>query len=148
MRMVLYLVILGLLFLAPLERADIAKLLPIEAVAVYVENGEVVLETDTQDRGRGTDVANALQVLKDTTPAVVYLDTAEFLLVSKDAVGYVEQLNNYLKPSVKVCICEASGRVKEAVKYLEVHGNLPKLRDWNEQNISMLKNKEKSEKTS
>lgn len=148
MRMVLYLVILGLLFLAPLERADIAKLLPIEAVAVYVENGEVVLETDTQNRGRGTDVANALQVLKDTTPAVVYLDTAEFLLVSKDAVGYVEQLNNYLKPSVKVCICETSGRVKEAVKYLEVHGNLPKLRDWNEQNISMLKNKEKSEKTS
>lgn len=148
MRRVLYLVILGLLFFVPLERVDIAKLLPVEAVAVYVENGEVVLETDTQDQGRGTDAADALQKLKDTTPAVVYLDTAEFLLVSKDAVGYVEQLRNFLKPSVKVCICEASGRVKEAVKYLEVHGNLPKLRDWSEQNISMLKNKEKSEKTS
>lgn len=148
MRKVLYAVILALLFLAPLERADVAKLLPIEAVALYVEDGVVVLETDTENVGRGATVAEALGNLKEMTPAVVYLDTAEFLLVSEDAATYVEEMKNILKPSVKVCVCQASGRVKEAVKYLEVHRKLPKLSDWKEENMSMLKNKEKSEKSS
>ena len=130
MRRLLYVVILGLLFLAPLERVDVAKLLPIPAVAVYMNDGAVVLETDTQDKGRGDSVSNALEDLKKATPEVVYLDTAEFLLVSEDAVTCVEELKNYLKPSVKVCVCAAEGRVKDAAKYLDVHGNLPKLRDW------------------
>ncbi len=132
MRKLLYIVILGLLFLAPLERMDVAKLLPIQAVAVYMNDGAVVLETDTEDKGRGDSVSNALEDLKKATPAVVYLDTAEFLLVSEDAVTCVEELKNYLKPSVKVCVCAAAGRVKDVAKYLDVHGNLPKLRDWKE----------------
>lgn len=131
MRRILYVVILGLLFLAPCERMDVAKLLPIEAVAVYMEEGSVVLETDTEDKGRGGNAKEALQNLKDITPAVVYLDTAEYLLVSEEAANCVEELRSFLKPSVKVCVCEASGRVKTAAKYLEVHGNLPKLKDWN-----------------
>lgn len=133
MRRILYIVIVGMLFFAPLERADVAKLLPIQAVAVYVEDGAVVLETDTQNTGRGDSVAGAFEDLKKTTPAVVYLDTAEFLLVSENAASYVEELKNYLKPSVKVCVCDAAGQVKDAAKYLDVHGNLPKLRDWNQE---------------
>ena len=131
MRRVLYGLILAALFFAPCTRMDVAKLLPIEAVAVYAENGDVVLETDTENRGRGADAEAALQNLKDITPAVVYLDTAEYLLVSEDAVRYVEQLRAYLKPSVKVCICEVSGRVKTMAKYVEIHGKTTKLRDWN-----------------
>lgn len=131
MRIVLYIVILGLLFLAPLERVDVAKLLPIEAVAVYMEDGAVVLETDTENKGSGETVTQALDALKTNTPAVVYLDTAEFLLVSEDAVRWVDELRLFLKPTVKVCVCEVAGQVKNTAKYLEVHGNLPKLRDWN-----------------
>ena len=131
MRRLLYAVILGLLFLAPCERMDVAKLLPIEAVAVYMEKGSVILETDTENKGRGSNATEALQNLKDVTPAVVYLDTAEYLLVSEEAVTCVEELRGFLKPSVKVCVCEAAGRVKTAAKYLEVHEKLPKLRDWN-----------------
>ena len=70
-----------------------------------------------------------LHVLK-TVPAVIYLDTAEYLLVAEDAVSYVDQLRQVLKPTVKVCVCQAAGRVKETVKYLEVHSNLPKLSQW------------------
>ena len=131
MRILLYIVILAMLFLAPLERVDVAKLLPIEAVAVYTEAGAVVLETDSGDKGRGADAHQALQDLINTTPAVVYLDTAEFLLVSEAAVAEVESLRAYLKSSVKVCVCEAAEHVTDAVDYLEVHGNLPRLRDWN-----------------
>lgn len=137
MRVIIYIVILALTFLAPVERVDVASLLPIESVAVYMEGDTVVLETDTEDTGRGETVSQALQDLKDVTPAVVYLDTAEYLLVSENAVSQVDGLREYLKPSVKVCICDAKGRVKDAAKYLSVHGDTVPLRDWkiNEEKI-------------
>ena len=131
MRRIAYVIILVSLFFAPLERLDVAKLLPIQAVAVYMQGDSVVLETDTKNIGRGMNVADALENLKETTPAVVYLDTAEYLLVSPDATDSAVELKNYLKPSVKVCICDGAGRVKEAAKYVEIHGNLTKLRHWN-----------------
>lgn len=130
MRVVMYIVILSLLFLAPLERTDVAKLLPIEAVAVYKENGEVVLETDTKHRGSGDDATKALENLKSVTPAIVYLDTAEFLILAEDTVSEIEGLRMYLKPRVKVCVADGRGRVKDMAKYLEIHGNLPEIKDW------------------
>ena len=132
MRKILYIVILGLLFFAPLERLDVAKLLPVKAVAVYMQNDQVVMETDMAYIGRGDTALSALADLKERTPAVVYLDTAEYLLVDQAAVTQVDLLRQELKPSVKVCLCQAAGRVQETVKYLEIHSNLPKLSQWKE----------------
>lgn len=130
MRKLLYVVILALLFFAPVKRVEVEKLLPIRAVALYTQGQEVVLETDTEHKGTGADALQALASLKENTPAVVYLDTAEYLLVSQSAEGFVEQLGNVLKPSVKVCVCDAAGSVKAVVEYLDVHAELTKLRHW------------------
>lgn len=140
MRKILYGIIIALLFLAPVEGADVAKLLPIEAVAVYVDEGMVVLETDTEDVGRGLTAKEALEDLKKTTSAIVYLDTAKYLLLSGEALREVSELRNWLKPSVKVCVCDAAGKVKASVKYLDVHGNLPKLGDWDEMKYRNVEN--------
>ena len=129
MRKLIYALIIAALCLAPLRRADIAKLRPVQAFAMYLEENDVVLETDTGDLGRGENVLRALEDLKEKTAAVVYLDTADFLLVAENAVSRMGELAQHIKQSVKVCVCEAAGRVKEAAQYLEVHGNLPKLRD-------------------
>ena len=96
MRKILYVAILAALFFAPLERADVAKLLPIQAVAVYADNGQVVLETDAKAQGRGDSAEQALENMKATTSAVVYLDTAEYLLVSEDAAPFAEALRGVL----------------------------------------------------
>ena len=130
MRRILYALILAALFFAPLERVDVTKLLPVRGVAVYMEGEMVVLETDTENKGKGRSVTEALADLKKTTSAAVYLDTAEFLLVSEPAITKMNDLRSILKPSVKVCVCDAAGRVEDAVNYLDIHGNLPKLRDW------------------
>ena len=130
MRMVIYIVLLGLLFFAPVEPADIADLLPVEAVAVYLEGEKVVVETDTGETGRGVDAVRAVMNLKNGTPAVVYLDTAEYLLISEEALGFAQQLRGMLKPSVKVCVCDAKGKVEQTMQHLSVHGNLPELRFW------------------
>lgn len=134
MRKVLYAALLIPLFFVPLNRVNVADLLPIEAVAVYMDGEQVVLETDAENTGAGETVDKALSDLKENTPAVIYLDTAAYLLVAPNAVEQVDSLRPHLKPSVKVCVCEAAGKVKIAVEYLEVHEDLPRLKNWKTEN--------------
>ena len=135
MRKVLYVALLIPLFFVPLNRVNVADLLPIETVAIYRDGDQVVLETDTEHKGVGEDAEKALASLKENTPAVVYLDTAEYLLVAPDAAEEVETLRPHLKATVKVCVCEAPGKVKDAAKYLEIHRDLPTLKTWKKENI-------------
>ena len=81
MRKILYINIIVAVFFAPVDRLDIAKLLPVEAVAVYRENDTVVLKTDTDNTGRGKTVWEALKNLKENAVSVIYLDTADYLLI-------------------------------------------------------------------
>ncbi|MBR3978374.1 MAG: hypothetical protein IKJ94_01975 [Oscillospiraceae bacterium] len=130
MRKLVYAAILGLLFLAPVKRLDVANLQPVQTVAIYTEPGFVVLETDTHNLGRGTSVTEAVANLEENTPGVIYLDTAEYLLVSKDAEAYVDALREYLSPSVKVSLWVAGNEVDIAAKFLAEEDNLPKLKNW------------------
>lgn len=130
MRKVLYAAIVLALFLAPLEKMDIAKLLPVETVSLYTEGGDVVLQTNTENTGRGGSVASALENLKEVTPAVIYLDTAKYLLVDENAIDYVDDLRQHLKQSVEVAVCNAKAMVKEGAKYFASHGGTVQLKDW------------------
>ena len=141
MRMILYIMILCALFLTPVRRLDVAKLEPVQTVALYKDESAIVLETDTDSRGRGVTVDSAHEDLEDKTPGVIYLDTAEYLLVSKDAVGYVDALRKYLHPSVKVSLWDGEGSVKDAAKYLSVRNDLLSLRQW-QNTTGNLKNNE------
>lgn len=121
MKIVLYALIVGLSFLAPVRRLDIAKLEPVEAIALSVEGNMLVLETDGEYTGKGATVAEALQNLRENTPAVIYLDTARYLLMAEDAKAYQEEMAAQLKPSVQIGIYRG-GEVKEEAKYLDAHG--------------------------
>ena len=130
MRIIIYIVLLGLLFLVPVEPANIADLLPVEAVAVYMDGEKVVVETDAGDMGEGVDAIRAVMNLKNKTPAVIYLDTVEYLLIEEAALGFAEQMYGVLRPSVRVCVCDARGEVDRIKELLSVHGNLPEMRIW------------------
>lgn len=129
MKWFLYIVLLMFALYAPVERLDVARLEPVEAVAVTRENGEVVMKTDTGDVGRGASVAEALADMKRNAPSVIYLDTAECLLVAENAGEDVESLGQILKPSVLVGNY-AGGDVGDAAAYIRVHGNGLKLHEW------------------
>jgi len=122
MRKILYAAILIALFFAPVKQVDVGKLLPIRAVAVYTYEERVILETDSGNIGSGATAEMALTDLKKNTPAVVFLDTAEYLLVAPKAEQYGEEILGSFKPAVKVHICNAQGRVDQVAKYLDVHG--------------------------
>lgn len=129
-RIVIYIAVLALLTLAPVKSAEIGKLRPVEVVVVHRQEDMLVLSTDTGDVGSGTDALAALENLKATTPGTIYLDTAEYLLLTEGAEDAVQQLRNVLKKSVRVCMADSVVDLKEAAKFLPVHGNLPRLKYW------------------
>ncbi len=121
MRKVLYALILAALFFAPVERLDIAKLEPVQTVALSVEGDAFVLQTDTRDMGRGATVEAALQDLKENTAGVIYLDTAQYLLVTKEAESATDTLRKYLRNTVVVSLWDGAGDIEQAARYLSVH---------------------------
>ena len=120
MKLALYILIIGLSLFAPVKRLDVAKLQPVEAIAISVQQDLIVLETDAESVGKGKTVEAALQNLKDNTAAVIYLDTAKYLLAGEGTENHIPELKTYLKPSVKEGKYNG-GKVKEEAKYLDAH---------------------------
>lgn len=130
MRRVIYVLLSAILLFIPLKRVNVADLLPVETLAVYMEDGLVALETDTAHKGVGKTVEEALAALKEDTTPMIYLDTAKYLLVSAEATDQVEALEEYLKSSVKVAVCEAKGKVNQVAQYLRLHLKMTPLKQW------------------
>lgn len=133
MRLLLYICILALLPFAPVNRLDVAKLKPVQTVAVSIEEGKVVIETDTKNRGRGRSVREAVENLETNTPGVIYLDTAQYLLITEEAMSQLEELKGYMFPSVRVSLWDGKGSVQTAAKFLDIWLDLPRLKDLKSQ---------------
>ena len=129
-RIGLYILLMAAALLVPVERADVGKLRPIETVSVYKENGWVVLRTDTDDIGIGGTAMQALQNMKDSASGIVYLDTAQYLLIDKEAEDAAEELRQALKDRVKLCFAAKEIEPADATKYLSAHSDLPQMRTW------------------
>lgn len=129
-RVILYIVILAALPLLPLRKTEIGKLQPVELISVDVEHGRVVIQTDTQDIGVGRTVEEAIENLKKTTSGIVFLDTADYLLVTKRASNTVPELSGYLKESVRICTAEVGVDPEKATEYLKIHPPKEKLKDF------------------
>ena len=129
-RIWIYIVLLVSALLIPSKRTDLEKLKPVETVYLYYESEQLVIQTDTEDRGEGSDIQQALKNLKDTTAGRIYLDTADYLLIGTDAEHDAQMLKEELKGSVRVCRAEGELDIKMAGAYLKVHMPQKKLRDW------------------
>lgn len=129
-RCILYILIMAAVLLVPVERTDVAKLRPVETVVLYKVGGSYHIKTDTNDAGEGESVQAAFEDLLLTTPGVIYLDTAQYVLVHEDATEDVEQLRSHLKHSVQLCSFSGELDIEAVSKYLPVHGKLPFLSQW------------------
>ena len=120
-RGILYLAVLSIMLLSPMGRTDIGKLRPVETVMIYEAHGQVVLETDTEDRGSGATVELALQDMKEKSSGVIYMDTADYLLLGEGAESWVPELRGLLKGKVEVCMAEKGVDIRFAGSFLVVH---------------------------
>ena len=130
-RGILYLAVLSIVLLYPTERTDLGKLKPVEVVLIYEDRGQVVLETDTQDRGSGATPQQALVDMKAGASGVIYMDTADFLLVGRGAERWVEDMRDLLKEDVWICNTELKTDLQTAASYLRMHKPEWTLGTWN-----------------
>lgn len=131
-RILLYIMILASLLYAPVKRADVGKLQPVEVVLLDKSGDIITVTTDTDDSGAGKTTAEALDDLKRTSERIVYLDTAQYLLVTQSAVQELSAACVYLDPDTKLCMVSGDPDLKALARYLQVHRNYPTLGDWSQ----------------
>lgn len=134
-RAIIYVIILAGAFFAPVEKLDVAKLRPIEVIYVSQEGQAVLLQTDTDDVGVGKDAHAALENMKKTSPAVIYLDTAQFLVIGPGGEEATLQLQDVLKDNIRLCKTQEQVDLQQVARFLPVHGQLPKFAQWEEGQI-------------
>ena len=119
-RMVFYLAALALLLLGG-RNTDIGQLRPVEVVQLYAKGNLLILKTDTGDMGWGITVEEAVRKLKETTPGIIYLDTADYLLLEEGAEEYLPSMKRYLKKRTKVVYGPEELDLEEMAAYLRIH---------------------------
>ena len=120
-RIWIYGILLAAALAAPTERNDLEKLHPVEVVSLYMEEIQIVVETDTGAKGKGETVEQALRNMKETTAGIVFLDTADYLLVSRETEELIADVRPYLKAGARVCKTQGSVKVEEAAAFLANH---------------------------
>lgn len=118
----------ALLLLSRVEHTgvEISRLEPVELVRLTVEENIVSIETDTGGRGYGQDLDSAIENLHASSSAMVFLDTAEYLLLNDEAQRYLPQLYEVLRPACQVCVANGDLDLTEAAEFLETHS--PKIK--------------------
>lgn len=114
----------------PFHGTDVAKLEPVEVVYVTLDGREVVIETDTAASGRGADIEAAFTNMKETAAGEVFLETADHLILSRNAEKLLPELSGYLRPACSVCIGDGEIDLKQAAAYLSVHEPVLTMTDW------------------
>lgn len=133
-RIIFYIILAAVALLVPVKRNDLGKMKPVEVVYLNMEEDQLVIMADTGDWGRGANVQEALRELKETAAGIIYLDTADYLILSRGAEGILEELAPYLKDDVRICLAEGEVDMKNAGNYLAVHEPKSKMGDWNKGN--------------
>lgn len=128
-RTVIYIALLAASIMLPNHGMDIAKLKPVGLIQIYKEGGNVFIVTDTGDSGHGETVDAAFENLEETTSGVIFLDTADYLLISRSAIYDAEILGKYLKPTIDVCIAGKEIDPIQAAEYLAVHHPKVEMKD-------------------
>lgn len=105
----------------PLQGTDVGKLAPVEAVWLTEQNGQIYLQTDTGDTGRGENVESALRNMKAAAHGTVFLDTADYLIVQEGKEMLLQKVYDVLRPSCMVCSAAKIPDLERAVEFLAAH---------------------------
>lgn len=108
---------------------DVAKLEPVQLIFIYRNGNHVCVETDTDAFGEGNDLDSAIQNMKATAPGEIFLDTAEFLVLTDQTCSLLPELTAMIRPAAEICIAEEVEPVT-AAEYLSVHRPGVTLKDW------------------
>ena len=116
-------IVLKITGLLPFTGSDAAQLLPVRSLTVDLQGSSIVLNGGDAV-GRGTSLHEALADMKNGAEGIVFLGSAEQVILSPRARGLLPQLCRWeaLRPAARVLL--ASGELpnpEKAADYLEAH---------------------------
>lgn len=113
----------AVIFLSTSNRAgtDVAKLRPVQALWMFTSDGWVVVQTESGEMGVGVDFASAVDHMEDAADRQIFFKTAEYLLLTEDALPQIDQAAQFLRPSCVVCLTDGAPVLENAAQFLEHH---------------------------
>ena len=108
-------------WLSPVNGTDVGELQPVELLQVYRKGDKVVMSTDTGDVGTGFTLKAAWKNLKETTPGTIFLETADYLLLTVETEELLSELSRLLRPGAEVCLVEGAVDERKAAEWLAAH---------------------------
>lgn len=122
---IMLLAVLVQYFGVPFRKTDVAKLKPVELIALSIAKGRTDVRTEGGDFGSGYNLQEALEDMKRTADGEIFLETVNNILVTDDAKDLVKELTAYLRPGCGISVYEGEADLETAAKYLGEH-KLPK----------------------
>lgn len=113
--------------LKPGDMKDVGVLIPVELLYINREAGFIRAETDTGDVGTGRSLEEALKNLTDSAPGQIFLETADYLIVTERAAYLLPQLAQVLRPAAEVCI--GVNADAQAAPFLKAHPSRVTMKD-------------------
>lgn len=105
---------------SPIRGIDVGELEPVGLVRVRCD-GRIVLETDTGAAGKGRSLEEAAKNLEETAEGKVFLDTADYAVVSENYKEKLSELLELVRPGTEICILDGSGDCEELARFLSAH---------------------------
>lgn len=109
---------------------DVAKLSPVEVVYIYMEEGKVCVQADTGDLGTGYSWQGALEDMQLTSSAEVFLETAEYILVTEQTRQWIPELAGIFRPSAKLLLVTGEVEVTDLLPFLRAQTMNGDLKDF------------------
>ena len=119
-RLLIYLIIV-LAASVSFRGPDIAKLAPVEVVWISESDGEVYLETDTGESGKGNSVQSAYNNMKASAHGSIFLETADYLIVQNGDEHLIVETYDILRPSCVVCTAQRIPDMESVASFLSAH---------------------------
>ena len=103
---------------------DVSELVPVQALVIDAQNGEITVTADTQDVGRGGSLDAALSDLRAGCAGALFTQTAEHVIVTSRAWYLTPQVcvSRQLRPAAKLYrTMEEVKKPEEALRLLQAH---------------------------
>ena len=97
------------------------KLIPVELVQILRTEQGYVVRTDTENRGSGETLSQAFADLKDKASGEIFLETAEYVLLTENARDCVRNLSGYFRPGTQIYQAPPLEDLAFAAEYLGQH---------------------------
>lgn len=107
----------------PSKAHDAAELLPAQILVVDASQGEVTVSAESGVTGVGARFEDALLDMERHAPGVLFLDTAEYVVLTRRAWYLLPQIapSQSLRPSARLVQADVAVEPSEALSFLQAH---------------------------